>query len=79
MQPERIKQLIEAGMDTTEVQVTGDGRHFDAIIVADAFEGKTMLEQHRIVYAALGDHMREAIHALSMKTYTPEQWRKAGQ
>ena len=57
------------------IQVLGDdGTHFEAVIVSEAFVGKTMIQQHQQVYAALGDRMRSEIHALSMKTYTPEQW-----
>lgn len=75
MQAEQIKQMIEAGLPGSQVQVFGDdGQHFDAIVVSPAFVGKGMLEQHRLVYAALGDNMKSAIHALSMKTYTPESW-----
>jgi acid stress-induced BolA-like protein IbaG/YrbA len=51
-----------------------DGTHFEAVIVSAAFVGKGMVQQHQMVYAALGDRMRAEIHALSMKTYTPEQW-----
>jgi acid stress-induced BolA-like protein IbaG/YrbA len=75
--PEDIKTYIENGMQCEHVQVAGDGQHFEAIIVSPAFQGKSMIQQHQIVYKALGDRMREEIHALSMKTLTPEQW--AGQ
>jgi acid stress-induced BolA-like protein IbaG/YrbA len=54
--------------------VQGDGAHFEAVIVSAAFAGLRTVQQHQKVYAALGDKMREEIHALSMKTYTPEQW-----
>ncbi|MEW6611352.1 MAG: BolA family protein [Pseudomonadota bacterium] len=74
MQPETIKQLIEQGMPGAKAQVAGDGHHFEAIIVSDAFEGLSMVRQHQLVYAALGDKMREEIHALSMRTLTPAQW-----
>jgi len=53
-----------------------DGTHFEALIVSPEFVGKTMVQQHQLVYAALGDRMRAEIHALSMKTLTPEAWRK---
>jgi acid stress-induced BolA-like protein IbaG/YrbA len=57
------------------IKVLGDdGTHFEAVIVSAAFSGKSMVQQHQLVYAALGDRMRAEIHALSMKTYTPEQW-----
>jgi acid stress-induced BolA-like protein IbaG/YrbA len=57
------------------VEVTGDGRHFSAVVVSEVFDGKNMIAQHRLVYAALGDRFdTEAVHALSLKTYTPAQW-----
>ncbi|MDX1251379.1 MAG: BolA family protein [Pseudomonadota bacterium] len=77
MKAEDIKKLIEAGLPGSVAQVKGDdGVHFEAIIISDAFEGKGMLAQHKMVYATLGDLMHSAIHALSMKTYTPRQWEK---
>jgi BolA protein len=50
--------------------------HYDAIVISAEFAGKTMMQQHRMVYAALADQMKTTIHALSLKTYTPEQWEK---
>ena len=77
MQSEEIQAMIARGLPGSEVQVTGDGRHFDAVVVTDAFAGKGLLEQHRMVYATLGDKMGGAIHALTMRTYTREQWEQA--
>ena len=75
MDPGHLKDLIAAGLETTHLEVSGDGRHFEAVVVAEAFEGKPVLKQHRLVYAALGDRFdTEAVHALSVKTYTPRQW-----
>ena len=74
MTPEQIKQYIEAGLACDHVQVVGDGHHFEAMIVSAAFRGKNKVQQHQLVYRALGEHMREAIHALSMQTCTPEDW-----
>ena len=74
--PENVKAFILQWLDCDHIQVEGDGRHFEAVIVSAAFEGKGMLQQHQLVYRAIGDKM-EDIHALSMKTFTPEQW--AGQ
>jgi len=71
--PENVKAFIQQGLDCEHIQVEGDGRHFEAVIVSAAFEGKGMLQQHQLVYRAIGDKM-EDIHALSMKTFTPEQW-----
>ena len=57
------------------IKVLGDdGTHFEAVIVSSAFEGKTMIQQHQLVYAALGDRMKVEIHALSMRTLTPAKW-----
>lgn len=72
--PELIKEYIAAGLDCTHVEVEGDGQHFNAIIVSPAFTGKRLIQRHQLVYAALGDRMRQEIHALSMKTLTPEEF-----
>ena len=72
--PELIHSYISAGLECTHLQVEGDGRHFTAVIVSPAFAGKRPIQRHQLVYAALGDRMREEIHALSMKTLTPEEY-----
>ena len=72
--PESIKQSIVAGLDCKHVEDAGDGHHWEAVIVSEAFRGKNKVQQHQLVYKALGDRMREEIHALSMKTLTPDQW-----
>ncbi len=72
--PEQIKSYIAAGLECTHLEVEGDGQHFTAVIVSTAFNGKRLIQRHQIVYAALGDRMREEIHALSMKTLTPEEY-----
>jgi acid stress-induced BolA-like protein IbaG/YrbA len=72
--PELIHGYLTAGMECTHVEVDGDGRHFTALIVSPAFAGKRLIQRHQIVYAALGDRMREEIHALSMKTLTPDEY-----
>lgn len=76
--PENVKGYIEGGLPCDHVEVVGDGRHFEAVIVSAEFRGKNMVQQHQLVYKALGDRMHEEIHALSMKTLTPEQWQEAG-
>lgn len=76
--PEDIKGYIENGLPCEHVQVAGDGQHFEAIIVSPEFSGKNMVQQHQLVYKALGDRMRQEIHALSMKTYSPEDWASRG-
>ena len=75
IQPEKIKSVIEAGLSCDHVEVNGDGHHFEAVIVSGEFRGKSKVQQHQLVYRALGDRMREEIHALSMRTLTPEEWR----
>ena len=72
--PRSIEDSIRAGLDCTHVQVAGDGAHFEAVIVSPAFAGLTRVKRHQLVYGALGDRMREEIHALSMKTLSPEEW-----
>lgn len=72
--PELVKEYIAAGIDCTHLEVEGDGQHFTAVIVSPAFDGKRLIQRHQIVYAALGDRMREEIHALSMKTLTPQEF-----
>jgi len=72
--PDQIRQYIADGLECQQVSVTGDGTHFEALVVSAAFEGKRTLERQRMVYAALGDRMREEIHALSMQTRTPAEY-----
>lgn len=72
--PESIKRAIEAGFACERVEVVGDGQHFEALIVSNVFEGLPNVQRHQRVYAALGDRMREEVHALSMKTLTPAEW-----
>ena len=76
MDSERIKALIESGLPECSAEVGGDGRHFQAVIVSPAFEGKPLLQRHRLVYGLLEEHIHsDELHALSMQTLTPEQWR----
>ncbi len=79
MDPRRIEERIRAALPGAEVQVSGDGRHFQARVVSAAFAGKSPVACHRMVYAALGEEVgSEALHALSLRTYTPEQWARLG-
>ena len=71
---ESIEKSIAGGIACERIAVTGDGAHFEAVVVAAAFAGLTRVRRHQLVYAALGDRMREEIHALSMTTLTPEEW-----
>ena len=72
--PQEVERYIAQGLACEHLQVEGDGRHFFATIVSRDFEGKTRVARHQRVYQALGDRMREQIHALSMKTLTPAEW-----
>lgn len=71
--PQQIREYIAAGMECESVDVDGDGQHFEAMIVSSAFSGKNRVQRHQMVYGVLGERMREEIHALSMKTLTPEE------
>ena len=74
---DRIRRLIEDTLPDCVARVDdpgNDGAHFQAEVVSSAFAGKTRIQQHQLVYGALGEHMRSDIHALQLKTYTPETW-----
>ena len=74
MNADTIRQLIETGLPGSRAEVQGeDGVHFEAVVVCAAFAGKLPLARHRMVYATLGDAMGGAIHALALKTLTPEE------
>lgn len=75
--PESVKASIETGLACEHVEVLGDGEHFQALVVSDAFEGKSRVQRHQLVYTALGDRMRAEVHALSVRTLTPAEWRSA--
>ncbi len=72
--PRSIEDSIRAGIACTHLEVRGDGAHFEAVIVSPEFAGLNRVRRHQLVYAALGERMREEIHALSMKTLSPEEW-----
>lgn len=72
--PDDIKRYIGDGLDCEVLQVEGDGQHFNALIVSRAFEGKSRVRRHQLVYAALGERMRAEVHALSMRTLTPAEY-----
>jgi acid stress-induced BolA-like protein IbaG/YrbA len=75
MTAEELQSIIAAGMACDHVEVAGDGRHWDAVIVSSEFEGKRLIQRHQRVYATLGERMRtDEVHALSMRTYTPAEW-----
>ena len=72
--PAEVARYIAQGLNCEHLHVEGDGRHFFATIVSAEFDGATRVARHQRVYRALGDRMREQIHALSMKTLTPAEW-----
>ena len=78
VEPRSIEASIRAGLAVTHLEVSGDGAHFEALVVSPAFVGLARVRRHQLVYAALGDRMREEIHALSMKTLTPEEQASGG-
>ncbi|MCC2596186.1 BolA family transcriptional regulator [Pusillimonas sp. MFBS29] len=73
--PEQVRQYIADNLECEQLQVQGDGAHFEALIVSPAFEGKRLIARHQLVYAALGERMKAEIHALSMRTLTPEEYK----
>lgn len=72
--PDQVERFIAQGLECEHLAVEGDGRHFFATIVSAEFEGASRIARHQRVYQALGERMREEIHALSMKTLTPAEW-----
>jgi acid stress-induced BolA-like protein IbaG/YrbA len=74
---ESIERSIAEHLPCEHLAVRGDGQHWEALIVSARFEGLPKIRQHQLVYAALGDRMREEVHALSMTTLTPAQWEAA--
>lgn len=78
--PEQVQSIIQERLSNAEVKVVGDGQHFEAIIVSPDFAGKNKVKQHQMVYGVLQDELAsETIHALSLKTFTPEAWQATGQ
>ena len=75
---ESVRQGIAGGLACEHVEVIGDGQHFQALIVSRQFAGRSRVQRHQLVYAALGERMREEIHALSMRTLTPAEWKAGG-
>ena len=76
--PESIESNIAAAIDCEQVEVVGDGQHFQALVVSSKFLGRSRVQRHQMVYAALGERMREEVHALSMQTLTPEEFAAKG-
>jgi len=82
MNPEEIESVLKQALAECSVNVqdlTGGGDHFQVLVISSDFEGKSLVEQHQLVYAALKEHMgSERIHALALKTLTPAQWERVG-
>jgi acid stress-induced BolA-like protein IbaG/YrbA len=79
MNVQQIEDLIREGLPNATVEVVdqvGDGNHFQAVVVAPIFAGKALVERHQLVYGSLRGAMADQIHALSIKTYTPDEWAK---
>ena len=82
MSPEEVERLIEANVDDADATVTlprvhddeEEDAHYAAVVVSPAFEGKSLVQQHQLVYDALDGHMTTDIHALEIKTFTPEEY-----
>ena len=75
LSPDKVRQYIADNLPCEHLEVSGDGAHFEALIVSAVFDGKSRVQRHQAVYKALGERMREEIHALSMQTLTPDEWR----
>lgn len=75
MEIDAIVKLIETGLPGCQAVVTGDGRHFEAVVISDQFEGKAPIQKQRMVMATVKTELEsDKLHALSIKTYTVEQW-----
>ena len=74
--PEQIEEYIKQGIHCTFLKVEGDGQHFFATIVSPDFEGKRLVQRHQLVYAAMGERMKEEVHALSIKAFTQAEFLK---
>lgn len=78
MNPEDVQKMIEAGLPDCEVKVTGDGSHFDATVIGEVFDGLSLVKKQQKVYATLGDKITSGeVHALTIKTFTPDEYTKA--
>jgi acid stress-induced BolA-like protein IbaG/YrbA len=79
MTSEELQSIISAGLPCDHIEVSGDGRHWAAVVVSPAFEGKRLIARHQLVYATLGGRIQnDEVHALSMKTHTPAEWAQQG-
>lgn len=80
MQPEKIKELIELNLPQSEALVEGDGAHFVAVVICPAFAGKSRIQKQQLVYDTVKEQLLDGtLHALSVKTFTPEEWQQLSQ
>lgn len=78
MEPTEVEKLIKAGLPDCDVNVKGDGSHFEAVVVGDVFDGLSLVKQQQLVYATVVERITSGeLHALSIKTYTPADWERA--
>ena len=78
METSQVQALIEAGLPGAQVTVTGDGSHFQAQVVSPEFEGKSLVQKQKMVYATVNERITSGeLHALTIKAYTPEEWARA--
>ena len=78
MTPEQVQEMIAAGLPDCEVKVSGDGSHFEAVVIGDIFDGLSLVKKQQKVYATLGDKITSGeVHALTIKTYTADEFAKA--
>jgi len=79
METEAVANLIRQGISGAQVTVTGDGSHFEAVVISDVFAGKTPIQKHRLVMATVRAQIESGeLHALSIKSFTPDQWAEKG-
>lgn len=77
MQPEQVKQLLESHFSDCDIEVSGDGSHFDITVIGDVFEGLNAVKKQQLVYAALNPQIADgSIHAVNMKTFTRVEWQQ---
>ena len=80
MDPKEIVSLIEQGLEGASATVVTDGQgHYEAVVICPAFTGKRSLPRHQMVYSTLGDRVGREIHALAVKTFTPDEWQASGE
>ncbi len=78
MSPEEVQAMIQTGLPECEIKVSGDGNHFEAVVIGEIFDGMSLVKKQQKVYATLGDKITSGeVHALTIKTYTAAEYEKA--